>query len=75
MSYTGGWPQDVEALNPGDECMYRYPARDVWRRATVVVNGGAGYWRVHNDEAGEVGGLYIEHIRVPGSDDAHPVAP
>lgn len=69
------WPRDVEALKPGDECMYRYPARNVWRRAKVVRNGGEDFWTVHNDEAGDVGGLYIEYVRVVGDPEAHPEAP
>lgn len=69
------WPADAEALKPGDKCMYRYPARNLWRPATVVHNGGSGFWRVHNAEAGEVGGLYIEFIRVVGDPEAHPEAP
>lgn len=72
----------TENLKPGDECEFRFPARKQWHPATVVQNGRAGYWRVRNstlivDDSGYVpdrpagtvvSGLYIEHVRAPGTD-------
>lgn len=58
----------TEALQPGDPCEWRYPARREWQIGVVVTNGGAGYWRVRDELGGEHGGLYIEHIRAQGTD-------
>jgi hypothetical protein len=59
----------TEALRPGDECEFRFPARNEWRRGMVAKNGGPGYWRVIDvvDDR-QVDGLYIEHVRAPGTD-------
>jgi hypothetical protein len=57
----------AEALEPGDACEFRFPARTEYRPGTVVVNGGPGYWQVRDDETGEVcRALYIEYVRAPG---------
>lgn len=58
----------TEALLPGDKCEFRYPARSEWLPGTVVRNGGAGYWAVDPDEGKRAHGLYIEHVRAPGTD-------
>lgn len=69
---TGGVLSDLrrtEQLAAGDECEFRFPARSEWRKGVVNLNGGSGYWRVHDlltDQ--EVRGLYIEHVRAPGTD-------
>lgn len=57
----------TEALKPGDACEFRYPARAEWLPATVVHNGGSWYWRVELEAGQEVDGLYIEHVRAPGT--------
>jgi hypothetical protein len=58
----------TEALQPGDECEFRFPARKEWRRGMVGKNGGPGYWRVLDLETDKhVDGLYIEHVRAPGT--------
>jgi hypothetical protein len=59
----------TEALEPGDPCEWRYPARSEWNLGRVVRNGGSGYWRITDDESGdEVQGLYIEWVRAVGTD-------
>lgn len=61
--------QKTERLAPGDPCEFRYPARSEWRPGRVVLNGGGYYWKVLDDETGEVArGLYIEHVWAPGTD-------
>lgn len=61
--------EKTEVLAPGDPCEFRYPARTEWRAGWVTRNGRAGYWRVVDQETGEeVDGLYIEHVRAPGTD-------
>jgi len=61
-------------LKPGQPCEFRYPARREWQPGTVVSNGGAGYWEVRDEGDSEgrrgqvVHGLYIEHVRAPGTD-------
>lgn len=56
----------TEALRPGDDCQWRYPARLAWKQGRVVVNGGSSYWTVLNEDGMCVGGLYIEQISAPG---------
>lgn len=59
----------TEQLQPGDDCEFRHPARSEWLPGVVVFNGGYGYWEVRNEATGSlVHGLYIEHIRAPGTD-------
>ena len=59
----------TEALCPGDACEFEYPARKGWRPGTVEKNGGSWYWQVRDTETGKpVDGLYIEHVRAPGTD-------
>lgn len=59
----------TEQLKPGDPCEFRYPARMEWRKGVVVRNGGSYYWYVKDAETGEeTRGLYIEHVRAPGTD-------
>lgn len=66
--------QRTEALQPGDRCEFRYPARAEWQPGVVVRNGGPGYWHVRDegDSEGRRGqvaeGLYIEHVRALGTD-------
>lgn len=66
--------QRTEALQPGDRCEFRYPARAEWQPGVVVKNGGSGYWHVRDegDSEGRRGqvaeGFYIEHIRAVGTD-------
>lgn len=71
------WLTAIERLKPGDACEFRYPARADWIPGRVVVNGGSGYWEIqptasdHKTETGHVaGGLYIEHVRLPGQTEA-----
>lgn len=67
------WLRKIESLRPGDACEFHYPARTEWRRGTVKVNGGHGYWEVV-DEADQkiASGIYIEHVRLPGQTEAWP---
>jgi hypothetical protein len=59
----------TQDLRTGDDCEFRYPARQDWRQGVVVINGRGGYWGVMDVETGEaVGGLYIEHVRAPDTD-------
>lgn len=65
----------TEALKPGDECEFRFPARREWFPGVVVKNGGSGFWSVRQSEgsedyeAGSVhNSLYIEFVRAPGTD-------
>lgn len=59
----------TEALEPGDPCEFRYPARREWRPGHVEHNGGSYYWHVTDDETGATTqGLYIEHVRAVGTD-------
>jgi hypothetical protein len=66
----------TEWLRPGDACEWCYPARRGWHPGTVIYNGGAGYWTIRPDDPklagattpGEIRGLYIEHVRAPGTD-------
>jgi hypothetical protein len=58
----------TQELAPGDACEWRYPARSEWNPGRVVSNGGSGYWKVEDDLGGVHGGLYIEHVRAPGTD-------
>jgi len=73
---TGNWLRQIEALAPGDACEFHYPARSQWLPGTVVENGGSGYWEVRDESdvegrRGEIaGGLYIEHVRLPGQIEA-----
>lgn len=67
--------QLTERLAPGDPCEWRFPARPTWHPGTVVRNGGAGYWEIRPRDdllaptpGGTVTGLYIEHVRAPGTD-------
>lgn len=61
--------QQVEALREGDACEFRYPARREWRPGVVVRNGGGWYWHVRDVQTGRTcEGLYIEHVRAPGTD-------
>lgn len=74
------WLSRIEALRPGDECEFRFPARSGWHAAKVIANGGSGHWRVEVAEAfeddasraagQEVAGLYIENVRLPGQAEA-----
>lgn len=77
------WLKQIEALKPGDACEFQWPARSTWQPGEVVVNGGSGYWHVKltedyhdtvNNElipAGtDVTGIYIEHVRLPGQEEA-----
>lgn len=57
----------TECLGPGDPCEFRYPARSDWKPATVVRNGGYAHWTVVRCGA-TIRGLYIEHVRAPGTD-------
>lgn len=67
------WLEKIEALRPGDACEFRYPARKEWRRATVVHNGMAHWWKVLDEETGKpVDAIYIEHVRLPGQVEAWP---
>jgi hypothetical protein len=59
----------IHALTPGEPCEFRYPARRDWRAGRVDHNGGGSFWRVQDGATGKVvRGLYIEHVRVPGTD-------
>lgn len=64
----------TEKLKEGDPCEFRYPARSEWQPGTVVFNGMSGMWEVRDegDSEGRRGqvatGLYIEHVRAPGTD-------
>ena len=61
--------EQTERLRVGDRCEFRYPARVEWRQGVVERNGGSYYWRVRDAITGEVvHGLYIEHVRAPGTD-------
>lgn len=77
------WLAKIEALKPGDPCEFHFPARSTWRKATVIKNGGSGYWQVEltesfvdevNNEPVLEGDLvlsiYIEHVRLPGQEEA-----
>jgi hypothetical protein len=77
------WLKKIEELKPGDACEFRFPARKTWRKGTVLMNGGSGYWRLQLDESyndeetGEpvlegdfVNSVFIEHIRLPGQTEA-----
>lgn len=67
------WLRKIEALRPGDACEFHYPARTEWRRGTVCVNGGSGWWTIFDEVEGKsVEGLYIEGIRLPGQTEAWP---
>jgi hypothetical protein len=79
------WLKKIESLKPGDACEFRFPARNYWKPAIVVRNGGGSYWTVKSAETfvdresnnmhlvGEtVSCLYIEHIRLPGQTEAWP---
>ncbi len=69
MTSTFADLEKTEALREGDACEFRYPARGTWRKGTVVENGGSSYWKIKDDETGEVDGFfYIEHVRAPGTD-------
>ena len=65
------WPQDVEALKPGDSCEFRYPARKDWLPGVVVKNGGNGFWHVEGEGGEGSRSIYIEHVRTP--QEAKPV--
>lgn len=64
----------TEQLSPGDVCEFRYPARSAWQPGIVVHNGGSLYWQVRDmgdseNRRGQIAaGLYIEHVRAPGTD-------
>jgi hypothetical protein len=58
----------TERLAAGDACEFRFPARRRWQPGTVVHNGGSGYWHVRDAQGASVTGLYIEHVRAPGTD-------
>ena len=60
--------QRTEQLKPGDRCEFRYPARREWQPGIVLRNGGSGYWHVQNAQGSIATGLYIEHVRAPGTD-------
>jgi hypothetical protein len=61
--------EKTERLRTGERCEFRYPARPGWRSGKVERNGGSGYWEVWDDESGRLmHGLYIEHVRAPGTD-------
>jgi hypothetical protein len=77
------WLRKIENLKPGDACEFRWPARSIWRKGEVVLNGGAGYWVVKltesyideehggmHDAGAEAHGIYIEHVRLPGQTEA-----
>jgi hypothetical protein len=65
------WLAKVEQLRPGDACEFRYPARPGWRLATVITNGGGGFWKILDEETQKtVDGLYIEYIRCVGQTEA-----
>lgn len=66
------WPFDVEKLQPGDSCEFRFPARQDWHKAVVIKNGMESYWTVQSVETSAdttegqiVSSLWIEHIRAP----------
>jgi hypothetical protein len=59
----------TQELSPGDDCEFRFPARKEWRAGMVTKNGGGGFWEVHDTADDKVvTGLYIEHVRAPGTD-------
>jgi hypothetical protein len=61
--------QRTEQLAEGDACEFHYPARREWKPGVVIRNGGSSYWIVRDTEADRVvNGLYIEHVRAPGTD-------
>lgn len=61
--------QRTEQLKVGEACEFRFPARREWRPGRVEVNGGSYFWQILDDETGKsVQGLYIEHVRAPGTD-------
>lgn len=66
--YTNRWIDDIEAMEPGDPCEFRYPAREEALPGIVVTNGGGGYWTVQSTSEHNklVNGLYAEHIKAPG---------
>jgi hypothetical protein len=56
----------TKKLQPGDPCLFRYPARSEWLPGEVVRNGGSGFWQIRDLSAASskiVGGCYIEHVR------------
>lgn len=59
------WYPEITALVPGDECEFRYPARPGWMPATVVHNGGSGFWQVRL-ESGKIESGYSEQIKAKG---------
>lgn len=58
----------TQALQEGDACEWRYPARRTWKPGTVKFNGGGGYWVITDADGIERHGLYIEHVRAVGTD-------
>lgn len=60
--------QRTEQLAEGDPCEFRHPASRRWQPGTVVLNGGSSYWHVRDAQGCSVTGLYIEHVRAPGTD-------
>lgn len=63
--------ESTEALAPGDACEFRFPARIDWHRGKVVTNGGPSFWRIEDEQGNVHAGLYIEHVRAPGTDPWH----
>lgn len=67
------WLRLIEKLKHGEPCeVWLSDGRlSAWHPATVVTNGGSGYWEVKLGD-GRSCSPYIEHVRLPDQRDAWP---
>lgn len=59
------WHPEITALEPGDECEFRYPARTEFMPAVVVKNGGAFTWEVRLED-GSIEKCFAEQVKAKG---------